>query len=109
MICNVNAIANTVGKGRDDFDFKILQKAELILKSNYKSKAVQNLAAQVRTSFNAYRLLMHKYSINIEIVDPQLKNNKDLVNVLQKFEETWSLAKDFFLQDDRIAELDWFA
>jgi hypothetical protein len=66
----VNAIANTEGKGRDDFDFKILQQAELILKSSYKSNAVQNLAMQVRTSFNAYRLLMHRYSVNIEIVDP---------------------------------------
>lgn len=34
-------------------------------------------------SFQKFRELLKKYEQNIEMVDPQLKNNADLVEVLQ--------------------------
>jgi len=35
---------------------------------------------------------MREYQINIELVDPQLKNNAALVKVVNQFESSWSLA-----------------
>ena len=73
------------------------------------SKAMQTLANQVKQSFNAYRVLTRKYSVNIELADPQLKNNEELVKVLQMFENTWSLAKDFFDNEEWLWQMNWFA
>ena len=35
------------------------------------------------------RLLLRKYDENIEVVDPQLKNNPELTEVLIQFEKSW--------------------
>ena len=43
------------------------------------------------------RLLFRKYADNIEVVDPQLKNNADLVEALLAFEKAWEKGKDFLL------------
>ena len=95
------------GKGRDDFKWALMQTAESILqieryrKRDY-SKAVSDLADKVKTSFNAYRVLMQKYQKNIEVVDPQLKNNAELVQVLTLFEESWGLASNQLGSEARI-------
>ena len=87
-ICSVNAVANIEGKGRDDFKFEILTTSEDVLGTKATksfrgfSKAVQNLATKVIDSFNAYRKLIHTYEENIEVIDPQLRNNQALVEVL---------------------------
>ena len=75
FICQINAVANVEGKGRDDFKWALMQTAENILeiernRSKDFSRAVKDLADKVKTSFNAYRVLMQKYQKNIEIVDP---------------------------------------
>lgn len=56
----------------------------------------------MKTSFNAYRVLMQKYKKNIEIVDPQLKNNAELVKVLTLFEESWGLASNQLGSEENI-------
>ena len=61
------------------------------------SKAVRALAEQIKASFMEFRKLMRKYSQNIEVVDPQLKNNQDLVEVMSRFESTWEKGKEYFL------------
>ena len=43
------------------------------------------------------RNLLRKYDENIEMVDPQLKNNADLVEVLVDYETTWEKGKNYFL------------
>ena len=107
FICQINAVANVEGKGRDDFKWALMQTAENILeieryrKRDY-SKAVKDLADKVKTSFNAYRVLMQKYQKNIEIVDPQLKNNAELVEVLTLFEDSWGLASNQLGSEERI-------
>ena len=73
------------------------------------SKAVKDLADKVKTSFNAYRVLMQKYQKNIEIVDPQLKNNAELVEVLTLFEESWGLASNQLGSQERIDHLNEFS
>jgi hypothetical protein len=37
-----------------------------------------------------FRNLLKKYEQNIEVVDPQLKNNVELVEILVEFENTWT-------------------
>lgn len=69
-ICQVNAVANLEGKGRDDFQFSLMLAAEGISKKADYSHAVRSLATKVQQSFNAYRALMLKYQENIELVDP---------------------------------------
>jgi hypothetical protein len=43
------------------------------------------------------RLLIRKYNENIEVVDPQLKNNQDLLDVLNDFEKSWGMGKEHLL------------
>ena len=43
------------------------------------------------------RLLLRKYDDNIEVVDPQLKNNQDLVNAQLQYEKYWERGKQYFL------------
>ena len=114
LICQINSVANIEGKGRDDFKWALMQTAETILeveknRSQDYSSAVNDLADKVRTSFNAYRVLMQKYQKNIEIVDPQLKNNEELIKVLTLFEESWGLAGNQLGSKERINELDSFS
>jgi len=99
-ICgNINSVANSEGKGRDDLSVEILLAAEGISRriSNLQSRAVRKLAEQIRSSFNDIRLLLRKYQENIDLVDPQLKNNQELVDSLNKFERSWSKGKEFLL------------
>jgi len=53
----------------------------------------------------SFRLLLRKYDENIEIVDPQLKNNPDLVECLFNFESTWEKGKEFLLNSDKCRQL----
>lgn len=83
-IAEMNAVANMEGRGRDDLDFDILCQAEGILRrvTNEQSRAVRVLAEEIRANFSSLRELFRKYEQNIEMVDPQLKNNSDLVLAL---------------------------
>jgi hypothetical protein len=40
---------------------------------------------------------MRKYDENIEVVDPQLKNNPELVEVLSELEKSWTLGMEHLL------------
>ena len=97
--CRINAVANPEGKGRDDLLVDILISAEGISRriSNSQSKAVRKLADQIKKAFNGLRQLLKKYDLNLELVDPQLKNNADLVEALIFFEKSWEKGKEFFL------------
>ena len=114
-ICSVNSVANEDGKGRDDFKFEILMSAEELVGTKATqtfrgfSLAVQNLANKVIDSYDAYRKLMHTYESNIEVVDPQLRNNKALVEVLQKFEDSWTSAQNQILNKENLAQLNNFS
>jgi hypothetical protein len=65
--------------------------------SSTHSKAVRALAEKVKKTFDSIRLLFRKYDSNIEVVDPQLKNNPELVEALVSFESAWEKGKTFFL------------
>ena len=53
------------------------------------SRAVRKLADAIRKSFTNLRTLFRKYDENIEGVDPQLKNNAELLAALVEFEQFW--------------------
>ena len=100
-ILQINKVANTNGKGRDDLNLEILLAAEGVLRrvSTNQSRSARFLAEKVKQSFLQMRLLFRKYDENIEIVDPQLKNNPDLVDYLYTFESYWEKGKiKFFLK-----------
>ena len=91
LICQINRVANTEGKGRDDLTLDILVEAEGIIRriSSNQCKSVRYVSERIKQSFMNIRLLLRKFDENIEIVDPQLKNNPELVECLFNFENTW--------------------
>ena len=48
---------------------------------------------------------MRKYEQNIEVVDPQLKNNVELVEILVEFENSWSQGLTYFLNSKKLNQL----
>jgi hypothetical protein len=44
------------------------------------------IARAIIDIWNKLRLALKRYSENIEMVDPQLKNNAELVSILRDFE-----------------------
>ena len=44
-----------------------------------------------------FRNLHQKYEQNIEVVDPQLKKNVELVEILVEFENTWTQGLTYFM------------
>lgn len=95
---HMNAVANDVGKGRDDLTVDTLLDAENVSRrvSSNQSRAVRKLAEDIKRAFAGIRQLLRKYAENIDAVDPQLKNNPDLVETLVNFERTWEKGKEFF-------------
>ena len=108
--CRINAVANPEGKGRDDLLVDILISAEGISRriSNSQSKAVRKLADQIKKAFNGLRQLLKKYDLNLELVDPQLKNNADLVEALIFFEKSWEKGKKNFFFSKKFKKLVFF-
>jgi len=77
-LCEINPVTNSQGKGREDFKLEVLLKAEeLSIKPN-STGATKKVADQVKNTFNLFRTLLRKYSENIEVVDPMLRNNQEL-------------------------------
>ena len=110
-ILQLNKIANVNGKGRYDLPPDILFKAEkvLVTVSENQSKGMRNLALKIKNSLNVIRSLFHKYSKNIEGIDPQLKNNKDLSNSLLYFENKFELGKIYLLDNQKYNQLLFFS
>ena len=95
----INKIANINGKGRDDLTVDILFQSELVLQtvSEIKSKGMRKLATKIKSIFNSFRTLFMKYNSDIDSVDPQLANNKELVELLSEFECLWEKGKNYFI------------
>lgn len=100
IFCKINSVANYEGKGRDDLGVEILVAAENALRENEKSKAIKKLASKIEDSFNKFRATFRRYEQCVELIDPQLRNNRDLVESLVQFEDTWTKGKFFFLDRD---------
>lgn len=110
-ISQLNTVANSEGKGREDLAIDILVAAEGIMRrvSPNQSRAVRSLAEQIRNTFVNLRSLLRKYEQNIEIVDPQLKNNPELVEALVNYEKVWEKGKTYFLNGKTCSQLIHFS
>ena len=88
---------------RDDLTNDILMAAEGIFRrvSPHQSKAVRALAERIKKTFADFRTLLKKYEQNIEVVDPQLKNNVELVEILVEFENTWTQGLTYFMDSKK--------
>ena len=103
----LNKIANINGKGRDDLDINILYNSEKVLTtvSEVQSSGLRKLAKNINKSINDFRILFKKYNNNIEIVDPQLINNVELVNNLSNFETMFEKGKKYFCDSIKFKQL----
>lgn len=98
-------MTNVQGKGRDDFKLEVLMKAEKLAAKATSTAAVKKISEQVKHTFHLFRMLLRKYAENIEVVDPMLRNNKELTDVVGDLEKAWSLAKDHMLEDEKLNHL----
>lgn len=107
IIVELNKIANIEGKGRDDLTLDILLKAERVLRqvSDSKSKGMRKLAESIKQNLFFMRQLFRRYEENIEGVDPQLRNNQELVDTLYEFEMTWEKGKEYLIDQIKYNQL----
>lgn len=110
-IALLNSIANFEGHGRDDLKINILEKAERTLAtiSPMQSLSIRNLSENIKKSFADIRLLLRKYSMHIDIVDPQLRNNVDLVECLTNYEKYWEWGNEFLLNEQKFIQIIYFS
>jgi hypothetical protein len=66
---------------------------------------VRSLAERIKKSFQDFRILLRKYELNIEVVDPQLKNNSELVEVLAEFENSWTQGLTYLMDPKKFHQL----
>lgn len=111
ILGKINSVANPEGMGRDDLSNDILLAAEGIFRrvSPNQSKAVRVLAEKIKKTFLDFRNLLKKYEQNIEVVDPQLKNNVELVEILVEFENTWTQGLTYFMDSRKCHQLIHFS
>ncbi len=67
------------------------------------------LAERIKKAFMDFRALLKKYEQNIEVVDPQLKNNSELVDILVEFENTWPQGLTYFMDHKKCHQLIHFS
>jgi len=77
--------------------------------SDSKSKSVRHLAENIKKSFIKLRELLRKYEKNLDAIDPQLKNNNDLVECLIFFENSWEKGKHYLLNIVKYSQLLFFS
>ena len=109
-IAKINSVANFEGHGRDDLTVDILQAAnDILLKvTACESDNLRKLGKKIIDSCQQLRELLRKYNDNIEIVDPQLRNNPDLVEALLEYEKNWEKGKIYLLNPKRCNQLIFF-
>lgn len=103
-LAQLNAVCNINGKGRDDLvDLRILQAAEELPEELAvgEAQSIQILADKIRQSFSCYRMLLQKYSHNIDSLDPQLRNNAELIELVEIYENAWSQGMDNLVEPAR--------
>jgi hypothetical protein len=100
-LAQLNSVANTQGKGRDDFDAEVLEQATTVLRSycapaahdqNFATETARALATEVCESYKAMRKYLREVSKCLECVDPHLCKNAGLVARLVDVEESWELG-----------------
>ena len=108
QICEINQVANSIGQGRDDLDVSVLIVADEVSRkiSANQSVAVRQLCTHIQRSFNNMKnLFLERYAENVEVVDPQLRNNPELVHLVARFEKAWCLGRTHLVPKDEREQL----
>ena len=78
--------------------------------STSQSKAIRMLADKILKSFSHLRrLFVERYAPNVEVVDPQLRNNPELVQSVLDFERDWCLGRNHLLPKQHREQLILFS
>jgi len=100
-LAKLNSVANNQGKGRDDFDAEVLERAAVVLQTSnphvdkhqaFATETAHALAKEVKESSDAMRKYLREVSTCMECVDPHLCKNIGLVERLVDIEESWELG-----------------
>ena len=77
-------------------DVRILQAAEEIPERLLvgQCQSIQLLADKIRQSYSCFRMLVRKYATALGSVDPQLRNNAELLELCEVYESSWLAGKD---------------
>lgn len=110
ILAKINSVANFEGHGRDDLSVDILHAAnDVLLKiTACESQNLRRLAHKIIASYQNLRDLLRRFRDNIEVVDPQLRNNPDLVEALLEYEKNWEKGKVYLLNSKRCDQLIFF-
>lgn len=110
----LNSVANGQGKGRDNFDCQVLERAKVVLQTykrhndTFASETAHALATEVEESFEAMRRYLREVSTCLECVDPHLCKNAGLVARLVDVEESWDLGALYVQREKTLDALcDW--
>lgn len=60
------------------------------------------MAEKIKSSFLKIRQILRKYDTYIDQIDPQLRNNQDLVEALVEYESSWEKGKAHFLNGQKL-------
>ena len=110
-IAYLNSVANIKGNGRIDLNIEILLKAESVMGtiSNDQSKAIRVLACKIRESFENLEKFFIENEKKIDSFDPQLKNNRELVDILYEYERNWEKGLEFLMNHQKSRNLQFFS
>jgi hypothetical protein len=98
-IGQLNSVANSKRRGRDDFTVDVLDCAENVLRCCSSSASdcdvARTLATEVVESYSAMRRYIREVGSCLECVDPNLCKNAGLVERLVDWEESWELGVQY--------------
>ena len=88
-------------------DLGILKAAEAIPERLLigQAQSIQVLADKIRQSFKCFRLLLQRYGQNLDALDPQLRNNAELLELCEVYESSWVQGRDQLLDEQKREEL----
>lgn len=105
-ISRLNSMANDQRKGRDDLNHAVIAAAlDVVRKHKGDRDAELVLADSIFSSFEALRVCIAESASNIDRVDPQLCNNRELVHCLVDWEVSWETGNDYLCHPARLAAL----
>lgn len=112
-ISRLNAAVSLTRKGTESFTVSILTTAEALVARAAHAEVISShparaLARDVVASFNQMRSYLRYVAAVFHEVDPNLRSNRGLVERLEDYERSWSLASKFLIQQpllDAIVQL----
>lgn len=90
-------------------DILVAAESTLCKISPSQSMSIRKLCNNIKYSFINFRNLLKKYEENIETIDPQLRNNLDMVECLEIMEKYWNRGKKYLLNKTKFNQILYFS